>query len=345
MKRLLTALLITIGGYSYSSAQISIRKEEPAIQPHSGENYDSLSNFNLNLDIIAQEYKSQDEVMNNISGQFKQYIGQKIYILPLTEKKISFNKKWGSSEVKNDKLRGKYYTIEDFEYKIEKSYTGKCKLDKVIFKLKGDDGKKCNWEVAYYSLDEALLVGYYEKLKATSVGNTFVYTGRAKGKGSQFIVEPLLDHSAVDLKTKQNFNLQVGEEWLCTDMQLVDDEITMQLYAILSNSEGKEIKARIENRFLTKGEMNACFFSCFMDKKGFIAWKGLLEKKYGVEYSLLITAKKVQIGMSDEMCLEAWGEPVSKNRTILNGKETEQWVYKSNSFLYFDNGTLTAIQN
>lgn len=136
-----------------------------------------------------------------------------------------------------------------------------------------------------------------------------------------------------------------GEEWLCTDIQLVDDEITMQLYAIFTNSDGNEIKARIENRFLTKGEIHAAFFSCFMEKNEYIGWKESLVEKYGLENALLIIEKKVKIGMSDTMCLESWGEPDSKNRTILNGVETEQWVYETKSYLYFDNGILTAIQN
>lgn len=113
--------------------------------------------------------------------------------------------------------------------------------------------------MAYYSLDDALLVGYYEKLKQKYIGKSFIYTGRAKGKGCQFITEPSLDHSAIDTKTKQIINLRDKSEWQCTDIQLVDDEVTMQLYAILTNSDGNEIKARIRNIFLTKGETNAAF--------------------------------------------------------------------------------------
>lgn len=82
-----------------------------------------------------------------------------------------------------------------------------------------------------------------------------------------------------------------------------------------------------------------------MDKNEFEKWKNSIVEKYGLEYALLIIKKKVKIGMTDKMCIEAWGEPDSKNRTVLNGKETEQWVYKTNSYLYFDDGILTAIQN
>ncbi|MBR5238462.1 MAG: hypothetical protein IKV26_07145 [Paludibacteraceae bacterium] len=344
MKKLLITLIVLITNYNYFNAQINIKtnnhNEHPTI-----ETYDSLSNFNLNYKIINKKYQTKDLAINSIYEQFKQFIGQNIYILPLTEKKANFNKQWNIKDPKTDKLRGKYYTIDEFEFKIE-NYTRLYELDKIIFKLSDENKKKYKWEISYYSLDDAaLLVGYYEKLRKNYVGNTFIYTGRAKGKGSQFIIEPSLDHSAIDTKTQQIINLRNEKEWLCTDIQLIDDEITLQLYVILTNSEGNEIKARIENRFLFNNETNATFFSCFMKKNEYINWKESLIEKYNLDFATLIIEKKVKIGMSSAMCLESWGEPISKNKTILNGIETEQWIYKTNSYLYFDNGILTAIQN
>lgn len=60
----------------------------------------------------------------------------------------------------------------------------------------------------------------------------------------------------------------------------------MQLYAIFTNSDGHEIKARIENRFLTKGETHAAFFSCFMGEKRIYRLERILSCKIGFgEYS------------------------------------------------------------
>ncbi len=81
-----------------------------------------------------------------------------------------------------------------------------------------------------------------------------------------------------------------------------------------------------------------------MEKNEYTGWKESLAAKYGFGNAQLIVAKKVRIGMSDTMCLESWGKPDSKNITILSGTETEQWVYKTGSYLYFDNSILTAIQ-
>ncbi len=69
-----------------------------------------------------------------------------------------------------------------------------------------------------------------------------------------------------------------------------------------------------------------------------------LTKKYGIHNAQLIMQSKVQIGMSKEMCIESWGEPTKINRTITSGSIHEQWVYYK-SYLYFDDGILSGIQN
>lgn len=53
----------------------------------------------------------------------------------------------------------------------------------------------------------------------------------------------------------------------------------------------------------------------------------------------------VQLGMNQEMCRVAWGEPYRNNRTIVNGLIHEQWVYGWHHDLYFENGILTGIQD
>ena len=66
---------------------------------------------------------------------------------------------------------------------------------------------------------------------------------------------------------------------------------------------------------------------------------------YGEKYGNMILLRKVQIGMTKEMCSESWGNPYDINTTSVNGKTSEQWVYENDSYLYFDNGILTAVQN
>lgn len=53
-----------------------------------------------------------------------------------------------------------------------------------------------------------------------------------------------------------------------------------------------------------------------------------------------------QLGMTPEEVLASrWGRPTRINRTTTARGSREQWVYGSRSYLYFENGRLTAIQS
>ena len=45
------------------------------------------------------------------------------------------------------------------------------------------------------------------------------------------------------------------------------------------------------------------------------------------------------------MCVEAWGKPNDINKSIGSWGVHEQWCYSFGSYLYFENGKLTAIDN
>ena len=54
----------------------------------------------------------------------------------------------------------------------------------------------------------------------------------------------------------------------------------------------------------------------------------------------------VRIGMTQAQVLDiAWGKPERINRTTTAAGTREQWVYGSRSYLYFQDGILTTIQN
>lgn len=54
----------------------------------------------------------------------------------------------------------------------------------------------------------------------------------------------------------------------------------------------------------------------------------------------------IAIGMSkqDVLNLNKWGKPKDINKTTTSFGTTEQWVYSTSRYLYFENGELTAIQ-
>jgi hypothetical protein len=69
-----------------------------------------------------------------------------------------------------------------------------------------------------------------------------------------------------------------------------------------------------------------------------------LVKKYGKYNAKLILQNKIKIGMTKEMVIESWGKPEHISRTVTASVVHEQWVY-GDSYLYFDNGILTAWQD
>lgn len=57
-------------------------------------------------------------------------------------------------------------------------------------------------------------------------------------------------------------------------------------------------------------------------------------------------SRGVAVGMSmDDVRASSWGKPQSINTTTTATTERQQWVYGNRSYLYFQNGTLTSIQN
>ena len=59
----------------------------------------------------------------------------------------------------------------------------------------------------------------------------------------------------------------------------------------------------------------------------------------------LVTKGKVKIGWDKKLCKLSWGEPEKINTTKGSFGTHVQWVYPDESYLYFENGKLTAIQN
>ena len=68
-------------------------------------------------------------------------------------------------------------------------------------------------------------------------------------------------------------------------------------------------------------------------------------KKLPPQIEKAILDRKVQVGMTDEQVKLSWGNPGKINRTVTVNHVSEQWVYGSSTYLYFDNGVLTSLQD
>lgn len=71
----------------------------------------------------------------------------------------------------------------------------------------------------------------------------------------------------------------------------------------------------------------------------------LYKKYFWDKYDCVSVAqKRIKIGMNKQMVTEAWGHPYDINKSIYSFGVHEQWVYSS-SYVYFEDGLVTAIQN
>ena len=67
--------------------------------------------------------------------------------------------------------------------------------------------------------------------------------------------------------------------------------------------------------------------------------------KYGTEMGVLVGEKKVTIGMTQEMCRDAWGRPMNTYRTTTKYGQSEVWCYNYKTRVYFYNGKVVQIDD
>ena len=251
-----------------------------------------------------------------------------------------------------------------------------------VFRLRSEEGEVCYW-YAHMGEDEtnlrdeyypAVVEGLIEKYRAAYVGKDLFLTKRkpgAKGYVSEYF--GLQANTMQGKETRLNF----GTELRCTDIRLIGDgkgyavpsfvferkEDSAQLYIPLCRYptpfgiEGYTIdrdRAFLDEVVLTPSEViyaqraeeaRLREEARLQQEKEQKERRATLYRKYGKATAELILEGKVRIGMTREMCREAWGSPEDINRSSGSWGVHEQWVYGMSSYLYFENGTLTSIQN
>lgn len=69
------------------------------------------------------------------------------------------------------------------------------------------------------------------------------------------------------------------------------------------------------------------------------------DKPWPERFRNAVIEQEVMIGMTRDMVREAWGRPVTINRTVTERGETQQWVYGRGHYVYFDeSGVVTTVQ-
>lgn len=191
-----------------------------------------------------------------------------------------------------------------------------------------------------------IILGYYEKYreKLKTEGRKYVNKNEDnKILNSEYVIYNLADGSP--LKSVPKNHIWTVEDYIYMESA----EYTGFCYTLTSDS--------IKNVFVRSDVLNNDLYSNglytpFIEYEKFIAaenekteWKQRMIRTYGKTNGTLIIQGKVKIGFSKKMCEESWGKPYSINKSTGSWGVHEQWVYSGDSYLYFENGKLTAIDN
>ena len=191
-----------------------------------------------------------------------------------------------------------------------------------------------------------IILGYYEKYreKLKTEGRKYVNKNEDnKILNSEYVIYNLADGSP--LKSVPKNHIWTVEDYIYMESA----EYTGFCYTLTSDS--------IKNVFVRSYVFNNNLYSNglytpFIEYEKFIAaenekteWKQRMIRTYGKTNGTLIIQGKVKIGFSKKMCEESWGKPYSINKSTGSWGVHEQWVYSGDSYRYFENGKLTAIDN
>lgn len=194
-----------------------------------------------------------------------------------------------------------------------------------------------------------ITVGYYEKLKKTMIGETYITQNEVafnnvaeKGSKINFtkgIALKLIDITIYDSSDESNPVFGILED------KKTNQKVFVHLSSLNEGSSKTSFSYSIGGYRFVKYNYNPSLKServLKIDAND----KETLIKKFGTANATIILSGEVKPGFSKDMCLEAWGKPKSINKTTVKQGVQEQWIYGNNSrYLYFTNGKLTAFQD
>lgn len=336
-------LLFLLAFPSFLNAQISIieEKAEP-VQPITFP-YDSLTNM--------KEKKEGDDNYGyrHLKGQTILYCGDP----------------WKYSYSSPQIPVGDYYYIKDVDVYKGSSLKKYCHF--IIENTKTHQTSAFD-SYAFSCNEYWIVLGYYEKMKSLYLGKEYVLVHSQYG-GNDGLFSLDADTITRNIKDKSI--------WKCVDVSVKFRNSKRWRYAVndhrscivlvMDNPKYGKHYCYVEDQFgshfsitnsIYRDNCNGLPLICgkFQDKIAYdrvvlIAKQqkakrlATLTKKYGSANAKKIIDGYVVIGFSKQMCREAWGEPNSINKSTGSWGTHEQWVYGSGSYLYFENGKLSSIQN
>ena len=75
------------------------------------------------------------------------------------------------------------------------------------------------------------------------------------------------------------------------------------------------------------------------------AHKQQMLAKYGSQFGELVSNKQIALGMTKDMCRDAWGNPMNIYRTTTSFGQSEVWCYNYKTMIYFFEGKVVQIDD
>lgn len=316
-------------------------KTEPIIQP-----YDSLTNITRN--------------------NLRSLVGQKVQVLPQIQISDYPTGPTLYSSIPDPDRNSNHLVINpDTRYSVYKSQTGA--FDNEIFNIVGVDSISSDYRKYFYLIvsninypsrnfievgsvfessvsnhreeihpNGLIVIGYFDKLRSMVIGKKFInkYPNNKSWYLSDYIIYNLSDGSPLTSIPKDNL-------WEVVDLNFIETENYAKLSYILSSDS-------IQNVFCSADEKDNCLipYEQFVsENKKRTDWEKTMIRKYGKANGKLIIEGRVKVGFTKKMCEESWGKPSKINSSSGSWGVHEQWVYGSETYLYFKNGRLSSISN
>lgn len=247
----------------------------------------------------------------------------------------------------------------------------------LLFMLADQNGDTLYWKTTRNKMAEQkrlVVQGYYDKHAAYYKNRELVYRKDIPREYVEFgdlgvkndykkIINSgtkSVNGSYTDLNTGQAVQMAEQGLWICRDVALIENGSLNSLYYVLSSETGNTIKVPIgelaQNGFVCKQSYEAEMSERKLkdEEREAVRQKEELRRKeaakermknlttrFGQKNAALIAEGKVAVGMTKEMCSEAWGKPSS----ITAGSGQEIWIYGYTSSLYFFGNKLVQIMN
>jgi hypothetical protein len=269
-------------------------------------------------------------------------------------------------------IAGKYLKVIDV---IDQSNT--TGNNGVFFVLQNQE----NNEILYYDITHGentnnirrgpwVCVGYYEKIKTFYKGKKFIKQGNLKAMYA--------------VNSGKSVLFSEGEELICKDVTLLDSKYNKltNLCLILKDTLGNEVAESPQEGLLMANEQfvlpttagfklesqvvaeqkaeqereaRQALQEQYKAEQAALEAKMAIEaeqahvngliKKYGKKFGAKIASGQVELGMTKDMCNQAWGEPRNIRQTATATGTNEKWFYGDDSYLRFKGNSLIEIQN